>query len=220
MRTLNRGTMSLIVIAIVIGIIAAISLFAAGCGNADKKSLPAENGTTEKENAGETIASKTEPAENAPEPEEDEESEPLETVPDETGITGDPAASDDIREAVFRSLFAKNASGMKANAKGYYITIEKADPSPEFLGRFEGNSPPVKKGSHATSNKSEGVVDKVTGERGLRFGAGRIEWLSETHVRLDATYYEAGLSAAGYTFELKLISDKWTVINRKMNWIS
>ena len=130
------------------------------------------------------------------------------------------SAIDEIHEAVFRSLFEKNASGMKDKACAYYISIGEEDPSDSFLARFEGHAPPVRKASGASANKREGVVDKVTGERGLRFTVGEHEWLSDTHVKVEATYYEAGLSAAGYTFELKLKGGNWVVTSRVMNWIS
>lgn len=53
----------------------------------------------------------------------------------------------DICEAVFRYQFEHNASGAQQKAKAYFLKIHNKDPSDEFLARFKGHTPPVKKGS-------------------------------------------------------------------------
>ena len=53
----------------------------------------------------------------------------------------------DLFETFFRYTFKNNGSGEKQNAEAYFLEIDGENPSPEFLARFKGHSPPVKKGS-------------------------------------------------------------------------
>ena len=64
-------------------------------------------------------------------------------LPDETP---DPEILD-LFETFFRYKFENNASAQKQDAEAYFLEIEGENPSPEFLARFKGHSPPVKKGS-------------------------------------------------------------------------
>lgn len=73
------------------------------------------------------------------------------------------AIEDDIREAVFRYQFNHNASGLKQNAKVYYLSFgeEGKEPSDAFLERFKGHTPPVKKASEFNGGQ-QGLVFNVT----------------------------------------------------------
>ena len=61
---------------------------------------------------------------------------------------------DQIREAVFRYQFQHNQSGIQDQARVYCLTSgswnEDDDPSDEFMTRFQGHVPPVKKGSQCS----------------------------------------------------------------------
>jgi len=145
-----------------------------------------------------------------------------------TGCSGaDRAAQlDDIREATFRYQFSRNASGQQQNAQVYFLSIiiagnEKSeDPSDEFMKRFAGHKPRVAKGSESRTSMEEGVRDKVTGEKGLRFHVEEVRWKSDTEVEADGGYYEAGLSASGNTYFLRKKKGKWVVERDVMHWIS
>lgn len=128
---------------------------------------------------------------------------------------------DNIREAVFRHQFGNNASGQKQGAKVYFLSLGwKTDPSDEFMARFAGNTPPVKKVSEADSSAMKGVHDKKTGESGLIFNVGKITWKSDTEATANGGYYKAGLSASGNTYTLEKKDGVWTVTKDVMNWIS
>jgi len=90
---------------------------------------------------------------------------------------------DDIREAVFRFQFDHNASGLQQNAKVYFLSLGKGDkdPSDEFMERFRGQKPPVKKVSQGTVSVT-GVKDKETREQGLIFRVTSIKWISHTEI--------------------------------------
>jgi hypothetical protein len=139
------------------------------------------------------------------------------TAQTETTLT--PADEDNIREAVFRYQFEHNASGQQQNAKVYYLSLVKdSDPKDEFMLRFKGHKPPVKKRSQATGQFE--VIDKETGERGLIFRATTIEQLDEDKVIVDGGYYEAGLSSSGNTYTVERKDHKWVVTKDQMRWIS
>ena len=127
--------------------------------------------------------------------------------------------TDDIREAVFRWQFEHNAS-----AQVYFLEVgeKEGDPSDEFIKRFAGNKPPVRKRSECSIDRRRrvGVLDKKTGEQGLIFRVRNIEWKSDTEVDVKAGYYEHGLSASGNTYTLKKEKGKWKVTKDKMDWIS
>ncbi len=129
---------------------------------------------------------------------------------------------EDIYEAVFRWQFEHNVSGQQKTAQVYFVAVgEKyGDPSDEFMKRFAGNKPPVRKRSECSADVGKGVLDKKTGERGLLFHVTRIKWKSETEVEAKGGYYEAGRSASGNIYTLKKNKGKWTVTNDKLVEIS
>lgn len=129
-----------------------------------------------------------------------------------------------IREATFRYQFQKNASGQQQKASAYFLTFSDGDendyPDASFLKRFADVTPPVRSGKDCDSSAEKGVVDKVTGQRGLIFHVGAIKWISETEVEVSGGYYEAGLSSSGNTYYLKKKDGKWVVERDQMHWIS
>lgn len=140
-----------------------------------------------------------------------------------TNVTPKSTPEDDIRETVFRYQFQHNVSGQQQNAKVYFLSIGtlsgSRDPSDEFMKRFQGHKPPVKKVSQAIASV-EGVIDKDTGERGLIFRVTRIEWKSEVEVEVEGGYFESGLSASGNIYLVRQEGEKWVVKEDRMLWIS
>ena len=130
------------------------------------------------------------------------------------------AATDDIREAVFRYQFEHNASGLQKKAACYFLEIDRKDPAAEFLKRFEGHTPPVKPASACVRSAAEGVKDKETGGRGLVFRQATIRWINDNEVEVEGGYYEGGLSASGNTYKAGRKDGKWVVASDKMHWIS
>lgn len=129
------------------------------------------------------------------------------------------ADEDNIREAVFRYQFVHNASGQQQSAKVYFLSVgDNEDPSDAFMARFDKHKLPVKKRSQATGNTE--VIDKETGERGLKFCVTTIEPLTEDKVVVDGGYYEAGLSASGNVYTVERKDQRWVVTKDKMLWIS
>src|SRR6266511_3699690 len=99
--------------------------------------------------------------------------------------------TDDIREATFRYMFEKNASGQQKAAKVYCVSIEGKDPADDFMLRFEKDQPPVRKASQCSASAGEGVHDKETGALGLAFRIEKMAKKDETHAEVEGGYYEA-----------------------------
>jgi hypothetical protein len=88
------------------------------------------------------------------------------------------------------------------------------------MKRFQERQPPVKKVSQCTASAGEGVKDNETGERGLIFRVGAIDWLSRDEVEVEGGYYEAGLSASGNIYSVVREGTRWVVKADRMLWIS
>jgi hypothetical protein len=137
-------------------------------------------------------------------------------------VQPDPSQEDHIREAVFRYQFKRNASAFQDKTEVYFLSIGGGDPSDQFMRRFEGHTPVVKKVSEAIVSSSEvtGVKDKKTGQRGLIFNQRTIKWDENDHVEVEGGYYEAGLSASGNTYSVVKENNEWVVTKSEMHWIS
>jgi len=128
----------------------------------------------------------------------------LPACPTVTDWTGEDL---DISEVLFRYLFEHNASFMQRLANAYYLEINGVDPPREFLGRFAGNTPPVKPASRF----------RLGAGRGLLFGLEAIERVTSEEVEVSAFYKEGFsqqlycLSSWDYTLTLTREEDRWVV---------
>jgi hypothetical protein len=129
---------------------------------------------------------------------------------------------DDIREAVFRYEFEHNGSALQRKAKVYFIQVGQkyADPSDEFMLRFAGHFPPVRKRSEFQNRFHMRILDRSTEEQGLLFTAGEVTWISDKKVEVAGGYNESDLSASCSTYTLKKRKGKWTVTKDKQGIIS
>jgi len=131
------------------------------------------------------------------------------------------AQEDSIREVVFRYQFDHNASGLKKDAAAYCLSLSdgRTDPSDQFITRFKGNQPPVRKISEC-GLVNHVVTDVTTGKRGLIFRVTQMRWISGKEVEVVGGYYEGGLSASGDTYRVVRQHGNWYVSEDRMNWIS
>jgi len=152
-----------------------------------------------------------------------------ETVGTSTAAEINAADELDIREATFRYQFGEHSSlnnPYYLSVSGEYGTLisgkygKQSDPPANFMKRFAENKPPVKMASECNTSADKGVVDKMTGERGIIFETGAIEWISDTDAEISGSYYANGLAASGNTYYLKKVNGKWKVIKSVMVWIS
>jgi hypothetical protein len=128
--------------------------------------------------------------------------------------TPQKGAEDDIREAVFRYIFQHSATQQHPYAKAFYIAVEQdKDPSEQFLKRFVGHQPPVRKRSQSTYSKDGMgvVVDKDTGEGGIQYSVGALKWVSPEEARLEGSYHVGPLFAGGCEYKVILEQKRWMV---------
>ncbi len=128
--------------------------------------------------------------------------------------------ADDLREAVFRHMFGKNASGQQ-NGSGVSCLIVESDQDPThaFLLRFKNVKTRVRAKSDCDVSGS-GVIDKTTKKRGLVFRIDHLKFKDAKHATVDGGYYEANLSASGNVYSLERKAGVWVVVKDEMLWIS
>jgi hypothetical protein len=148
-----------------------------------------------------------------------------------------PAQEANIQETLFRYLFKNNHSDKEQSAQVYFLALtpsydegdfyeddnnqkttpENSDPNDDFMKRFTGNIPPVKKASQClTSFENDEVKDKESGEPGLLFYVFHINWVNESEVRVLCSYYKTCLTMQGYECTLKLINNSWQITEANM----
>jgi hypothetical protein len=86
----------------------------------------------------------------------------------------------DVYEAVFRYQFKHEFSDSidgDQSIGGCFLLIRGRDPPKEFLARFIGYLPPVKKGS------------QYAADAGIQFSAERITWIDDSTVTVEGGHY-------------------------------
>ena len=118
----------------------------------------------------------------------------------------------DLFEVFFRYKFEDNASAQQQDAEAYFLEIEGEDPSPEFLARFKGHSPPVKKGSEFVMG-GRIVMDgeAPTEGNGLLFRIDSYRWIGlfKNCVKISGGYSEGELSASWASYIWIRRKGKW-----------
>jgi hypothetical protein len=138
------------------------------------------------------------------------------------------AEEDNVREVAFKTLIYE-AAATQEGYKVYFLSWGTSwtnaahvefDPSDEFIGRFAGRTPPVKKVSQSRQGERGEVLDKSTGQRGVIFTVTDLKWVSDKEVDATCSVHKAGLN--GYTYKYKLSREKnqWKVANKELVSIS
>ena len=118
----------------------------------------------------------------------------------------------DLFEVFFRYKFENNASAQKQDAEAYFLEIEGEDPPPEFLARFKGHSPPVKKGSEFVMGGSIVIDGEAPTEgNGLLFRIDSYRWIGlfKNYVKISGGYSEGELSASWASYIWIRRKGKW-----------
>lgn len=134
------------------------------------------------------------------------------------------AEEDDIREALLRDLLnlpeapqalarARRAGGTKWNNTFVAITIngERADPSDELLKRFAGSPRPLRKLSESHGFSGSIVRDVATGQGGVVFYVGEIEWITDEEVKTAYGHYRHLLGGSRQTCRLRKLDGRWVI---------
>lgn len=114
------------------------------------------------------------------------------------------------------------AIARRLNFKVFFVSIEGKDPSDDVLARFKDIPRVTKKASESEIGEVQRmpVVDKSSGERGIRFWADKVRWRGKDSADVEGGYHCDGLCGAGIRFRVKRKNGKWVVTSSKMEWIS
>ena len=118
----------------------------------------------------------------------------------------------DLFETFFRYKFENNASAEKQDAEAYFLEIAGEDPPPEFLARFKGHSPSVKKGSEFVMGGSIVIEGEAPTEgNGLLFRIDSYQWIGlfGNCVKISGGYSEGNLSASWASYIWIRRKGKW-----------
>lgn len=134
---------------------------------------------------------------------------------------------EDIIEVVFRHMCqpepVENDVSHRVNLvhKVYFIALgDSLDPSAEFLARLADLKTPVKPIS-AGQRKDAFIYDKITEQRGAAFYVRNISMLSPDKCEVEAVIDPGGgLSASGPIYTVTRKNGKWTVVSKRLKWIS
>jgi hypothetical protein len=132
---------------------------------------------------------------------------------------------DDIREAVFRYRIKTRYAEFAQTPS--FLSINGEDPSDEFMARFAGSNPPVKKGSGAyvkedpqaefrvDPNKRpplEGMLrDRSNDKQAFSLQVGEISWITPTRVKVRGGTYCGWMCGDGGAFRVVKKNDVWMV---------
>jgi len=129
-----------------------------------------------------------------------------------------PNAGDeqDVAEAVFRYELRQLSSGNRW--KVFYLAIgleNPSAPSDEFMNRFGGQQPIVKRFIGSEYNS-----EQIVKEHGLVLGVGGVKWKSKTEAEVDGYRFVVPGEAQGFRFEVKREKDEWIVKSSIATWVA
>ena len=137
----------------------------------------------------------------------------------------------EVAEAVFRALFRNNDSANMAGKVAAAICFNNRDPGSGFLERFSDLSVPFPRKAglfvpvipcslvRYSSDTGESLHAR-TNQPVIVFTFLEVRFRHDGSAIAEGSYFEAGLSAAGYTFKLRQVDGKWIVASQSMDWIS
>jgi hypothetical protein len=135
------------------------------------------------------------------------------SVSQAVGTASKAEIEDQIREAVLKYMFEHSATEQHLHTSTFIIAINKGkDPSDEFMKRFDGHKPIVKKLWQSTYTSDTGaIVDKETGRGAILYNVGSVEWINEKESMLEGSYYIAMLYGGGCRYRVVQEGSKWEV---------
>ena len=99
----------------------------------------------------------------------------------------------------------------------FFLSFGKEEPTDEFILRFAGHNPPVKKSSQASGKYK--LNDQETGKRGVLLSAANIRRITENEVEIWVGYYlgpynKKAKNAAIKIYSVQRENNKWIVAEK------
>jgi hypothetical protein len=123
-------------------------------------------------------------------------------------LSSDPVVSrsieeDRIAEALFRYLLQEHR-GLEV----YFLSRDGADPTDEFMRRFQGKVPLKKKRSLSTRGQYRRIRDNETGAIAGIVSVGHVQWISDSEVEIRGGFYDG-----------EVIEYRYRMVHANAGWI-
>jgi hypothetical protein len=122
-----------------------------------------------------------------------------------------------ISEAVFRYQVQQPLMDAPRPLR-YYLAQQGRDPDDTLLCRLRTLGREVQPLSHCRVSARDGVVDRVTGARGVIIQVARLTWVHAAAVDVVGGYYLTHRQAAGLRYHLEHDGREWAVTVVHLLW--
>jgi hypothetical protein len=129
----------------------------------------------------------------------------------------DARLAEDIYEAIFRYHLQQPLTDAPRPVR-YYLAQQGRDPDDAFLGRLRMLGPEVQPLSHCRVSIRDGVIDRVTGARGVIMQVTRFTWVHASAVDVVGGYYLTHRQAAGLRYRVEHHGRDWAVTVVHLLW--
>ncbi len=136
---------------------------------------------------------------------------------------------DDVREVAFKSLINETAAAQQGY-RVYFFSVglkwtddnhfTYKDPSDEFMKRFAGRKPPVRKVSDSRKADGGRVEERSTGQPGVIFMIDNLRWTSDNGAEASCSVYKSGLNGFALKYTLSRTNNQWKVTSRSLVSVS
>jgi hypothetical protein len=118
------------------------------------------------------------------------------------------AEEDRVAEALFRHLLQEH-QGLRV----YFLSRDGADPSDDFMRRFQGERPLVKKNSLSVRGKYRSILDKESGAIAGIVSVGAVKWISDSEVEVGGAFYDG--EVIEYRYRMGRTNIGWIVTGKE-----
>jgi hypothetical protein len=126
-----------------------------------------------------------------------------------------------LEEAIYEAVFRYQLQQPLTDAPRplhYYLARQGRDPDDACLGRLRTLGPEVQPLSLCRVSARDGVVDRVTGARGVIMQVTRLTWVHAAAVDVIGGYYLTHRQAAGLRYRVEHDGRQWAVTVVHLLW--
>jgi hypothetical protein len=115
---------------------------------------------------------------------------------------------DRVAEALIRHLLQEH-QGLRV----YFLSRDGADPSDDFMRRFQGERPVIKKRSLSVRGKYRSILDKESGAIAAIVSVGSVKWISDSEVEVGGGFYDG--EVIEYRYRMVRSNVGWSVSSKE-----
>jgi hypothetical protein len=114
------------------------------------------------------------------------------------------------------------------NERVIFLSFDNNEaPSDALLSRLSDLQREFRSGSRilnpwevASGYKANHVVDRVTGEKGIRITIYIEQWIHDDEAEVSVSVVRGELNAHGFTCRIRKTDNYWQIVSRGMSWMS